>query len=132
MKTYIKLFIAIAFMVATASCSSSRVNIAGEPGTKIINLEGTVLGVIDNTGVAKIKLGKGHHFLYLSQAPGNPKNKWVPFGIDFKKGGKSRTTVTISSILTLGYASIFGIHDPYNMDNYELLPNQQTNNDLVR
>lgn len=84
MKNYINIFTFALFIFMLHSCKiPQKIQIMGEPGTEIYSPTMQRLGVIDNTGKAKIKLSRDGYFAYL-MSHNTASNMLVPFALDYK------------------------------------------------
>lgn len=86
MKNYIYTLIAAVLMtVCSTSCSiTQKFTITGQPGTEILDYKMDRVGVIDNSGKAKITLKtNGKYYAYMvAHTPGS--GEYVPFALDYK------------------------------------------------
>jgi hypothetical protein len=129
------------FMAASAilieSCASQRFNVHGDPGTVVTTLDGkTTLGVIDQSGIVKIKLKRKNGYEPFLQAKAPNSDKYIPFALDYKDKDRS----TINTVIGYGVVWPIGFLGPTwilmsrtgSKYDYDYLKHQNTNNDLIK
>lgn len=115
------------------SCHIQRFNVYGTPGTIIKTLDGTeTLAVIDNNGVANIKLDRrsGYDPFLQAVAPGSDKS--VPFALDYKDVKRTELLNLGGLIIALPTFFLGWLYLMACYGDYKYLQAQSTNNDLVK
>lgn len=91
MKKILSHLMAYALVCGISSCGSMQtVMVNGAPGTEIYSSHsGTKIGIIDDTGKAKIRISRNGYCAFLwSYDPS--VDKYYPFGIDYEYGSLSK------------------------------------------
>lgn len=87
MKTYISLLIVVCLIYTTTSCGTTqKFTVIGEPGTEIYNPLMDKVGVIDNTGKAKIVFkSSDYNKVYVSylMAHKTGSDQFIPFALNY-------------------------------------------------
>lgn len=88
MKTYISILIVVCLVLTTTSCGiTQKFLVSGEPGTEIYDPLMDKVGVIDNTGKAKIVFkSKDYNKVYVAYLMAHKagSDQYIPFALNYK------------------------------------------------
>lgn len=85
MKIFYKLLVSVIFCAIITSCSTSQtISVFGNPGTEIYSPDMDRVGVVDNKGIAKIKIASDDYYAYLMSF-NKSTGDFVPFALDYKE-----------------------------------------------
>lgn len=138
----IGIYLLVAVVFLTTSCyTNQKFYVQGFPGTVITSMdENKTLAVIDQSGVAEIKLKRNDGYYAFLQAKAPNSNKAIPFALDYQDKNRSKTyeilygCFLVPPLLFVGFLGpmwVFGSLMGTQFD-YDYLDYQHTNNDVIR
>ena len=134
-------FLVIVVFLTTSCYTNQKFHVYGVPGTIITSMdENTTLAVIDQSGVAEIKVKRndGYNAFLLAKSPDS--DNFIPFALDYQDKNRSKTfgilygCFLVPPLLFVGIAGpmwVFGSLMGTQFD-YDYLDYQHTNNDIIR